>query len=227
MTAFSVTVDGVLDSYSTLRDAITAETDGRANTASLDRFIKQAEDDIRLFLKKYPLRPMRARTSLTFSSEYTAAPTNMVLPISIEATDPTGFIYRLPYIAPENISAMQGKYLFDNRPFAFTREGDELRIYPVPTTTYAAKLFYYEDLTGISAANSSNWLLADHPTTYFTGALYYAYRDMPDIQKATLMKELFEESLGKLRDAYPEPSNQVTLSVDPSMLQRRWLWQIV
>lgn len=227
MTIFSVTVPGVISTYTDLRDAITAETDGRANSASLDRFIKQAETEIRMFLRKNPVRPMRTRVSTVVNAEFINAPLDMVKPISMEITTLEGQKYRLPSIDSENLSKMQGKYLFDNRPYAFTREGDELRFYPVPLYSYPALLFYFQDLPPISTDASSNWLLEEFPQIYLAGTLYYAYRDMPDIEKAGLMKGIFEEQLSRLADAYPEASNEVTLSVDPDMLQRRWLWQIV
>lgn len=226
MPAFSVSADGVIDTYSKLKDAITEETDGRANPSSLDRFVKQAEGEIQVFLARNPLRPMRARTSVTINAEYITCPADCVRPISIEAVSTQGKL-RVPYVANESLSRMQGKWLFDNRPYAFTREGDDLRFYPVPNIAYDGTLFYFQRLAGISDARASNWLLADFPHVYLAGALYYAYRDMPDIEKASAMKAVFEEALQNLADAYPEPEDEATLSVDPDMLQRRWLWQIV
>jgi hypothetical protein len=112
----------------------------------------------------------------------------------------------------------------ENWPFAFTREGDDLRFYPVPTTSYSGTLFYYEKLPGISSANQTNWLLLEYPHIYQAGALYYAYRDMPDIDKAGLMKQIFDEGLDRLSAAYPSPANEAILSVEPDMLSWRWSW---
>lgn len=221
MPAIIVTVPGVLDTYASLVAAITEETDGRANSDALARFIKQAEGEIQVFLAKNPVRPMRTRGTISINGEYVAAPTDMVRPIAVEATSDSGTLY-VSYVANENLSRMQGKYLANNKPYAFTREGNDLRFYPAPTQTYAGTLFYFQKLDGISAANSSNWLLAEYPHIYLAGALYYAYRDMPDIEKAGLMKSLFGEGLARLADAYPEPINEVTLSVDADMLPRRW-----
>ena len=226
MTALPVSSADSLDSYSALQDAITEETDGRANASALARFIRQAEGEIKVFLARNPLRPMRARSDITINAEYVAGPTDMVRPISIEATSDSGKM-RVPYVANEALSRMQGKWLFDNRPYAFTREGDDLRFYPVPTTSYVGKLFYFQELPALSSSNQTNWLLTAFPHVYLAGSVYYAYRDMPDIEKASAMKSIFDEALQRLADAYPEPEDEATLSVDPDMLQRRWLWQIV
>lgn len=207
----------LVTSYSTLKSAITEETDGRALTASLDRYIQMAEGEIRAFLAINPVRPMRARTTLSISSEYVAAPADMVRPVSAEiAVD--GVRSYLPYVSPESLSRMQGKVIGTNAPYAFTRVGDELRFYPVPTSIYTGSLHYFEAVPALNDGSPTNWLIAAFPNAYQSGALYYAYRDMPDIEKASLMKAVFEETLQQIAASYPEHDEEVSLSVDPHML---------
>ena len=217
--------DGVIDTYTKLKDAVSAETDGRANSAALDRFINQAEGEIRAFLRVNPVRPMRERLTITISSEYLAAPGDMVRPIFVEVVDGTAK-YKLPYVAPENLSEMQGKDTFETRPYAFTREGSDLRFYPAPVSSYSGTLFYFEELPSLGDSSATNWLLSDFPHVYQAGALYYAYRDMPDIEKAQLMKAVFEEGLQMIAAAYPEPDNEVTLAVDPAITAAGARWSI-
>lgn len=211
-------------SYSTLKDAITEETDGRALTASLDRYIQSAEGDIRAFLYRNPVSPMRARATISIGGEYVAAPADMVRPISAEVTVDTTTTY-LDYVSPENLSKMQGKFTGATSPYAFTRMGDDLRFYPEPETTYSAVLHYYQVIASLDDTTTTNWLLDSFPNVYQAGALYYAYRDMPDIEKAGLMKGIFEEALQLVESFYPEHDDEVALSVDPAMLTRRWNWQ--
>ena len=47
MPAIYVSVDGALDAYDDLLSAITDETDGRADSTALSRFVRMAESDIR------------------------------------------------------------------------------------------------------------------------------------------------------------------------------------
>lgn len=210
--------------YTTLKDAITEETDGRAATASLDRYIQSAEGEIRAFLYRNPVTPMRARTDLSIDGEYVAAPTAIVRPITIEVTVDTKVLY-LPYVSPENLSKMQGKDTYSTAPYAFTRIGNELRFFPTPEATYSAVLHYYEALPPLSGSNASTWLLEEFPNVYQAGALYYAYRDMPDIEKAGLMKGIFDEALQQVLSVYPEHDDEVTLAVDPDMMLGSWIWQ--
>lgn len=210
--------------YTTLKDAITEETDGRAATASLDRYIQSAEGEIRAFLYRNPVTPMRARATISIDDEYVSAPTSIVRPIAVEVTIDTKVVY-LPYVSPENLSKMQGKDTFTTDPYAFTRIGNELRFFPTPEETYSAVLHYYEALPSLSASNTSTWLLEEFPNAYQAGALYYAYRDMPDIEKAGLMKGIFDEALQQVLGVYPEHDDEVTLSVDPDMMLGSWTWQ--
>lgn len=212
-------------SYDDLVSAISEETDGRATSASIQRYIEQAEGEIRMFLARNPLRPMRTRTTITINAEYISCPNDVVKPIAIEVTNGDE-VYRVPYVANENMSDLQVRQTVNSAPVAFTRESEtELRFFPVPTSSYTGTLFFFAKLTGISTASQTNWLLESFPHIYQAGALYYAYRDMPDIEKASLMKGIFDEGLSRLSDAYPEPENEVRLTVDADMLMGARVWQ--
>ena len=210
-------------SYSALKDAVTEETDGRAVASSLDRYIQSAEGDIRAFLYRNPVSPMRARETISINGEYVAAPASLVRPIAVEATVGTKTVY-IDYVSPENLSKMQGKDTGATSPYAFTRVGNELRFYPVPETTYSAVLHFYQVIAPLNDSNTSNWLLEDFPNVYQAGALYYAYRDMPDIEKAGLMKGVFEEALQLVLNLYPDHDDEVSLAVDPDMIAGRLSW---
>ena len=87
-------------------------------------------------------------------------------------------------------------------------------------------LHYYQTLAALSDSNTTTWLLDAFPNVYQSGALYYAYRDMPDIEKAGLMKGVFEDALQQVADSYPEHDDEVTLSVDPDLVATgRFNWR--
>jgi hypothetical protein len=214
----------LVTSYETLKTAITEETDGRAQTASLDRYIQSAEGEIKAYLHTAPVHPMRARTTISIDGEYVAAPVAMVRPIAVEVTISDRVVY-LPFVAPENLSKMQSKDTGSNDPYAFTRIGSELRFYPVPESTFSAVLHYYQTIPALTDSNTTTWLLDEFPNVYHAGALYYAYRDMPDVEKAGLMKSVFDDALVQVLNSYPEHDDETTLSVDPSMIMGLRQWQ--
>lgn len=226
MTAFDTSVIGALDSYTKLKVRITDETDGRADDTALDSFILSAEAEIRRFLADSPVRPMRTRSSLTVATEYVTCPTGMVRPISVEVTLADSTKRRVPFVSPERLSQAQVEASSLEYPVMFTREGEELRFWPVPATSLTGDIFYFQRLEGISEANQSNWMLDDHPDVYLAGSLYYAYRHMPDIEKASLMKGIFEEALSRVAYAYPDPADETTMVPDPTLeLMGRYSWQ--
>lgn len=214
----------LVTSYSTLKDAITEETDGRALTANLDRYIQSAEGEIKAYLHRQPVHPMRARTTISIDGEYVAAPVAMVRPIAVEVTVSDKVLY-LPFTTPENLSKMQGKVTGATSPYAFSRVGSDLRFYPVPTEAFSAVLHYFQTIPALTDSNTTTWLLDEFPNVYHAGALYYAYRDMPDVEKASLMKSVFDDALAQVLNSYPEHDDEVTLSVDPDMIMGRWNWQ--
>lgn len=222
MPAIYVSVDGALDSYNDLLSAITDETDGRADSTALSRFVRMAESDIRRALAREPVRPMRTRTDLTVDAEYVLAPTTMVRPISVELSDGTT-TRRVPFIESETVS--RRKVVASAFPEFFTREGDYLRFSPTPDVSYTGQLLYFDGLTALDSSNQTNWLFAEYPDIYLNGGLYYAYRYQPDIEKAALMKGLFDEGLMALAGAYPEPPSEAVLTVDVGLLAARATWQ--
>lgn len=227
MVAFSVSVEGALDTYSKLTAAVTEETDGRIATASdLARFVRNAESEIKRFLSSNPVRPMRTRTPIGPSSEYTSLPSGCVRPIAIELIDGTGCKRRVPYVTQEKLSQVQCEPVGDGFPRYFTQEGNDIRLWPAPTSAKSGTLFYYEALPALTSTNEYNWLLENHPDVYFEGALFQAYKFMPDAEMATQHYQLFRSLLEAIPDSYPEPANEATVSPDPNLALigvQRWL----
>ena len=105
---------------------------------------------------------------------------------------PTGFIsvrsfyilssstkYPLEYITPHNMFEIRGGSR-SGRPRSYTIEADneteQFRFGPSPDTTYTGYLSYYKNLESLSSssANSSNYILSNHPGIYLYGSLYHA-----------------------------------------------------
>lgn len=233
--AVDTSVDGVIDTYQKILDAITDETDGRALDAQRPRFVRQCEARMRRMLRMSPVRPMMARQAITVSSEYVVSPSDMVKPIGIELIDGNDR-REIDFIDDDQMLGLreQEDYYRDAYPafsgagnypryFTMTAEG-EFRFWPTPDTSRTGTLFYYQDLPTLSDANQSNWMLANHPDAYVDGAIYYAYRAMTDEAKAAAYKTIFEENMQEVLDAYPKPASKATLRVDPMLsLPRRYL----
>jgi hypothetical protein len=61
-------------------------------------------------------------------------------------------------------------------PKAFTIEGVNMAIGPVPDGTYTGRLLYYRKFPALAASTDTNWILTNTPGIYLWGALLEAYR---------------------------------------------------
>jgi hypothetical protein len=215
------TAPGAIATYGDLLDAITEETDGRADDGRLARFVRSAESYINAFLRANPVRPMMNRAPITVDAEFVAAPSDMIRPFGVELNDGERTC-EVKFADTVDLTAWQSLPRCDGAPKRFTMHGGELRFWPVPAASYPANLFYYQTLPHLKDAGQSNWLLDEFPNVYLEGGLYYAYRDMPDIEKASALKELFDQSLASVADAYPKPANMTQLGHDSAMIPRNY-----
>jgi hypothetical protein len=80
---------------------------------------------------------------------------------------------QLSPVTPQDYNAT---YLARGRsqPEAFTLTGDCIRFGPAPDTRYAVEMSFYRKFPGLSAANPSNWLMANKPDVYLWAALLEA-----------------------------------------------------
>lgn len=226
----STSLEGQIDNWNTLKDQITEETDGRADSTQLAGYIRRAETRIRRALAIKPVDPMRTSVSVNITGETLAVPSDMVRPWSLEFVDGADR-FECEFVERENMTALQA--MNENRALAyvgasgyfpryFTIVGSNFRFWPAQTNLVAGTLYYYQQLATLSENNQTNWLLAAHPDVYLDGSLYYAYRAMPDIEKASLMKDIFEQSLSEMLESYPDPANRVLMTMDPMLSAQRF-----
>lgn len=228
----NTSLSGEIDSWNTLKDYITEETDGRADGDQLAAYIRRAEGRIHRALAIKPVSPMQTSVAFSVTGETANGPADMVRPFALELTDGANR-QEIEFIARENMTALQYANVARSQtyqstagdgffPRYYTLVDQVLRFWPAQSATLTGTLYYYQQLPSLSESVQTNWLLLEHPDVYLDGALYYAYRAMPDIEKASLMKGIFEESLAEALEAYPNPANRMTLLVDPALSFQRF-----
>jgi len=60
------------------------------------------------------------------------------------------------------------------QPYNYTIVGNNFRLGPTPDAIYNLELTYYQRIPALSDANTTNWLLTNHPDAYLFGALVEA-----------------------------------------------------
>lgn len=95
-----------------------------------------------------------------------------------------------PRIVLEQMTLGQLQYRYPTaetgRPLHFAIMGSTLYLGPAPSASTAIKLAYWQGIPALSDANTTNWLLADHPDVYRSACLVEAclyFHDTPRAQQ--------------------------------------------
>jgi len=163
-----------LSSYSELKSAIANWLNRSDLTDEIaDDFIKLTEAD---FNAKLRIRPMEQIDTITIDSETETVPTGFIAVRSFYILS-SSVKYPLEYITPANMFETRGGSR-TGKPRAYTIESDNetetFRFGPSPDTSYTGYLSYYKAISALSASNTSNWMLANHPAVYLYGSLFHA-----------------------------------------------------
>ena len=138
-----------------------------------DDFIKLTEAD---FNAKLRIRAMEQIDSITIDEETETVPTGFIGVRSFYILL-ASHKYPLKYLTPHNMFDIRGGSR-SGRPRAYTIESDDetetFRFGPSPDTSYTGYLSYYKAISALSASNTSNWMLANHPAVYLYGSLYHS-----------------------------------------------------
>jgi hypothetical protein len=72
------------------------------------------------------------------------------------------------------------------KPQNYAIRGEKIIFGPAPDTAYTAKLSYIQTIPALTDANTTNWLLTDHPDVYVHGALAELHLLLGDETRAAI-----------------------------------------
>ena len=134
-----------------------------------DDFIVLTEAD---FNAKLRIRQMHDLATITIDDELENVPTGF-----LQVRD--FFIlsgsqkFPMTFISPAQMDSIKASST-NGVPSSYTILGSTFRFAPKPDNTYTAKLNFYKKFTALSSANTSNYILTDHPAIYLYGSLFHA-----------------------------------------------------
>lgn len=85
------------------------------------------------------------------------------------------------------------------------------RYAPAPDGTYTTQMIYWAKVSNLSASNTSNWLLADHPDIYVYGALVHSAPYLKDDPRMQTWGALLEKGIAELDTATEDAQFSGTL----------------
>jgi hypothetical protein len=201
-----------ISTYSELQSAMNDWLDDSVTTARLENFIGLAEARVNRLLRTLELE---VRATATLNAEYLAVPDDFreVRAINIQS-DPM----RVPTYM--DLGRFQQTYnqSLTGVPINYTIVDGQFRFGPIPDTSYTIEIIYMQSLPALTDANTSNWLLADHPDVYLAGALTHAQAFLRDDSNAAQWKAVWEEGLDEIeQQSRRKKSGSQPLQIRPSV----------
>jgi len=184
-----------IDTYTNLQTAIANFLARDDLTAQIPDFITMAEARMSRELETRS-QEKRATASTVGGNEYLSLPTDLreVREVKLNTTPLTVLSYYSPVALDEKFaSGGQGK------PLGYSIIGDEIKLRPVPDTTYSLEIVYIGTINALSATNATNNILSRSPDAYLYGALAEAYAYLLDEQRAAQYMQRFNLAIDEIR----------------------------
>lgn len=151
-----------------------------------------AENEI---FRELTLRGIETSVSGTISGATIALPADMDTPSRIKIAS-GGAEYTINYASPNgNDRFSTGTDL----PSRFTIEEGAIHLIPAPNGPYAYTLYYVPLLTALSASNTTNWLLTNHPDVYTKGGLVEIHRHTRNTEQLALAEPRLATALDSVK----------------------------
>ena len=186
-----------LTTYTELKSSVADWLNRTDLTAVVPDFISLAEAQIERTLRT---RQMIVRATASIDSEYSAVPSDFLETKSIKLN--TNPVTALQFESVDALDSLKSTtYIAAGKPQYFGIVGGQIRVLPVPDSTYTAELIYYAKLTKLSDSVASNWLLSQAPDVYLCGALMQATPYLKDDARISVWAALYARGLEELQVA--------------------------
>ena len=185
-----------LTTYTELKASVADWINRDDLTTVIPDFISLAEAQIERTLRT---RQMIVRATASIDGEYSAVPADFLETRTVKLN--TNPIQPLQFETVDSLDSLRTQYTAPGRPQYFGIVGTQIRVVPVPDTTYTAELIYYGKLTKLSSSNATNWLLTSSPDIYLYGALLQGAPYLQNDERIQTWATLYERGLNDLKIA--------------------------
>ena len=149
------------------------------------------------FNRELRVREMSVRTQAPIDSQYVKLPDDFLGMRNIDLmTDP---VTPLEYKNLQNLDIHRANDA-TGKPIYYSITQNNIEFAPVPESEYTLEIVYYQKVPALSA-NTTNWLLDNHPDAYLYGTLMHS---APYLQA--------DERVGIWAGKYQQVINQITTS---------------
>ncbi len=185
-----------INSYSTLKTAVSNWLDRDDLTDRLPEFISLAESTFNRVLR---IRAMETTVSDTTpsGSKEDALPTGYLQMREIHLT--TSPVASLAYITPEIMYRIRAGST-SGKPNAYTIVGDNILFGPTPDDAYTYSVTYYKSFDALSDSTATNWLILNAPDLYLYGTLLQAEPFLMNDERVPLWERGMRQVINDLQE---------------------------
>jgi len=186
-----------LSNYTELKASVADWLNRTDLTSVIPDFIALAEAQIERTLRT---RQMIVRATASIDTEYSAVPADFLETKSIKLN--TNPVTSLTFETVDALDSLKSTtYISAGKPQLFSIVGGQIRVLPVPDSTYTAELIYYAKLSKLSSTNATNWLLTQAPDVYLYGSLMQAAPYLKDDSRIPVWAAIYTRGLEELQIA--------------------------
>jgi hypothetical protein len=183
-----------LSTYAELKASVADWLNRSDLTSAITDFVSLAESQMERDLRT---RQMIVRANATVNTEYSALPDDYLEAKSFKLTG-TNPISPLVFQSINAMDDLQVSYTSSGQPKYFCVIGGQIRVLPVPDTSYVSELIYYAKLSKLSNSNTTNWLLTLSPDVYLYGSLLQAAPYLQDDARIQVWAGLYQKGIDAL-----------------------------
>lgn len=184
-----------ISTYTELKTAVANFLARDDLTSQIPNFIQLAESRMSRELETRD-QEKRATATLTSGDEYIALPTDLREVRSVAlTTDPKTV---LTYYSPTSLDSTYSS-AGSGKPLGFSIVGGEMKLRPIPDSSYTAEIIYVGGLSALSDSNLTNVVLTRHPDAYLYGALAEGYAFLLDETRAAQYMQRFSMAIDEIK----------------------------
>lgn len=166
-------------------------------TTYIPDFVTLAEKRINRDVAKLALVGLEKRSTSTTTSgdAYVTLPTDVQTIKSVKLN--TSPVRRLK---PMSLDAIEEAYssTSTSKPYAYSVVGSEIRLAPIPDSTYTIEIAYCYTPSVLSDSNTSNWFLTDTPDLLLYASLLEAEPFLKNDQRILTWQSMYDRGLESL-----------------------------
>lgn len=180
-----------LTTYDELKSSIADFLDRDDLTTVIPDFITLAETKMNREIRHWR---MEKRATAVLDTQYSALPNDFLEPIRMSIT--SGDTSTLEMVGAFEITSLRAQNLNTaGRPKSFAILDGSIEVHPSPDASYTLEMLYFEKIDALSASNTSNWVLTNHPDAYLYGALLHAAPYLAEDARLQIWASLYKTAI--------------------------------